>query len=90
MEVLRGYQKTFQTAVQSAQAEHNLKKKRFNMSALVQMNLVTRSEEPMEIGHIRPQRKYFLYHKGEHVSRECRSTRAKSVNAVEQGINFKY
>ena len=45
---------------------------------------MTRSEEPMELGHIGLQRKCFLCHKGCHVTRKCRPSREKTVNAVEQ------
>ena len=59
-------QKTFQAAVQSALAEQNLQK-RFQLRSDDHDNPKSRTEEPMEIDHIRPQRKCFLSQKGGHL-----------------------
>ena len=40
-----------------------------------------RTKEPIEIDHIRPQRKCFLWHKGGHLAKHCRS---RSIDAIAQ------
>ena len=59
MKVMRVNPKTFQAAVQSALAEHNLRK-RFQVRINDTHSGTTRNEKPMESYHIRPQRKCFL------------------------------
>ena len=58
MKVMRENPKTFQAAVQSALAEQNLRK-RFQLRTNDTHSGTTRNEEPMEIYHIRPQKKCF-------------------------------
>ena len=53
MKVMRGNPKTFQAAVQSALAEQNLTK-RFQLRKDDSQSSKSRTEEPMEIDHIRP------------------------------------
>ena len=71
--------KTFQAAVQSALAEQNLSK-RLQLRSNDHDHPKTRNEEPMEIDHIRPQRKCFLCHKGD----IWQNTKSRSVNAITQ------
>ena len=55
MKVLRENPKTFQAAVQSALAEQNLRK-RFQLRTVDSQSSKNRTEEPMEVDHIRPQK----------------------------------
>ena len=71
MKVMRENPKTFQTAVQSALAEQNLQK-RFQVRSYSHDTQRGRTEEPMEIDHIRPQRKCFFCHKGGHLAKHCK------------------
>ena len=80
---MRENPKTFQTAVQSALAEHNLRI-RFQLRTNDTHSGSTRDKEPMEIYHIRPQKKCFLCKKVGHLDKPCRS---RSVNIVEQVQN---
>ena len=64
MKVMRGNPKSFQAAVQSALAQQNLRK-RFQLRSNDHGNQKGRTEEPIEINHIRPQRKCFLCCKGD-------------------------
>ena len=80
MKVMRENPKTFQAAVQSAFAEQNLRK-RFEFRSNDHDNQKDRTEELMEIDHIRPQRKCFLCSKGGHFTKHCKS---RSVNAIAQ------
>ena len=75
---MRDNSKTFLAAVQSALAEQ-IFQKRFHFRSNDHDQPKTRSEEPMEIDHIRPHRKCFLYHKGRHLAMHCKS---RSVNAI--------
>ena len=63
IKVMRENPKTFQAAVQSTLTEQNLQK-RFQLRSSDHDHAETRSGKPMEINHIRPQRKCFLCHKG--------------------------
>ena len=63
MKVMRENPKTFQTGVQSALAEQNMKKI-FHLRSNDYENPKTSTEIPMEIDHIRTQRKC-LCHKGD-------------------------
>ena len=73
---MRENPKTFQSAVQLALAEQNLRK-RFQLRSNDHDHPKTRTEEPMDLDHIRPQRKCFLCCQGGH----CKTT---SVNAIAQ------
>ena len=59
MKVMSKNPKTFQAAVQSALAEHNLRK-RFQLRTVDSQFSKSRTEEPMEVDHISPQKKCFL------------------------------
>ena len=63
MKVMRENPKTFYAAVQSALAEQNLRK-RFQLRTNDTHSGIMRNEEPIEIYHIRPQKKCFLCKKG--------------------------
>ena len=80
MKLMRENPKTFQLAVQSALTEQNLRK-RFNLRTNEKEVPPQRNEEPMEIDHIRPQKKCFLCKKMGHLAKHCR---LRSVNAVQQ------
>ena len=83
MKVMRENPKTFQAAVQSALAEQNLRK-RFQLRTVDSQSSKSRTEEPMEVDHIRPQKKCFLCSKTGHLAKHCRS---RIINAVEQVRN---
>ena len=80
MKVIRKNPKEFWAAVQSALAEQNLRK-RFQLRSNDHDNQKDRTEELMEMNHIRPQRKCFLCHKVGHLAKHCKS---RSVNAKAQ------
>ena len=84
MKVMRKNPKTFQAAVQSVLAEQNLRK-RFQLRKVNSQSFKSRTEEPMEVDHIRPQ-KVFLCSKTGHLAKHCRS---RIINAVEQVRNSK-
>ena len=75
--------KIFQAAVQSALAERNLRKK-FHIRTVDSQSSKSRTEEPMEVDHIRPQKKCFLCSKTGHLAKHCRS---RIIKAVEQVRN---
>ena len=64
--------KTFQQAVQSGLAEHNLRK-RFDLRSNVKHD----QEELMEVDHIEPRKKCFKCGKYGHIAKHC-----KSVNVI--------
>ena len=73
--------KNILAAVQSAVADQNLRK-RFQLGSNDHDNQKDRTEELMEIEHIRPYRKCFLYWKGSHLAKHCKS---RLVNANSPG-----
>ena len=79
MKVMRENPKTFQATVQSVLAEQNLLE-RFQLMSNDKDNPKGRTEEPMEIDHIRPQRNC-LCHKGHTFGKTLES---RSVNAIAQ------
>ena len=83
MKVMRENTKTFQAAVQSALAEQNVRK-RIPLRTVDSQSSKSRTEEPKEVDHIRPQKKCFLCSKTGHLAKHCRS---KIINAVEQVRN---
>ena len=68
---MRENPKTFQTAVQSALAEQNLRK-RFQLRTNDTHSGTTRNKEHMDIYHIRPKKKCFLCKKVGHLAQHCR------------------
>ena len=80
MKIMRENPKSFQNAVQSALAEQNLRK-RFHLRTDEKESFHQRNEEPMEIDHIRPQKRCFLCKRVGHMAKHCKT---RSVNAVEQ------
>ena len=80
IKVMRENPKPFQAAVQYALTEQNWRKT-FQLRSNDHDNQKDRTEEPMEIEYIRPQRKCFLCCKGGHLAKHCKS---RSVNAIAQ------
>ena len=59
-------------------------KEKFQLRTVNSQSSKSRTEEPMEVDHIRPQKKCFLCSKTGHLARHCRS---RIINAVEQVKN---
>ena len=76
MKVMTENPKTFQAAVQSAWTQQNLQK-RFHLRYHAHDHPKTRTDKPMAIDHITPQRKCFLCHGGQF-------GKSRSDNAIAQ------
>ena len=86
MKVLRDNPATLQAAVTIAAGEQNLRK-RFDLRLKGSSNSDNRREEPMEVGHYRPQKKCFNCKRAGHVAKECR---VRKVNEVNCDLNVRH
>ena len=84
MKVMRENPKTFQAAVQSTLAEQKLRK-RFQLRTVDAQSSKSRTEDPVEVDHIRSPKKCFLCSKTGHLAKHCRS---RIINTVEHVRNL--
>lgn len=84
IKLLRDNPRDLNAAVNIAMAEQNLRK-RFHLRTSKPSRSEMLPDEPMDIGHIRPNRLCFICKKADHLAKDCRSKTRAHVNVVDRG-----